>query len=121
MTELGQETKMPNSISVATLRELLAGPAPPIVLDVRRQQAFTDDPNIIPGALRRLPESVDSWAAELPPGCHVVAYCVHGHQVSQGVSAHLEQLGIDAHFLEGGIEQWKNDGGSTLKGSAGSE
>jgi thiosulfate sulfurtransferase len=56
---------MPDSVSVPTLRELLERSEPPIVLDVRRAQAFADSPDIIPGAARRLPESVESWADEL--------------------------------------------------------
>jgi Fe-Mn family superoxide dismutase len=102
---------MPASVSVAGLRELLKGSAPPIVLDVRRPQAFADSPQIIPGATRLLPEAVDTWASELPADRPVVAYCVLGQQVSQGVVARLEQLGITACFLEGGIEQYKADGG----------
>lgn len=105
---------MPDSVSVPALRELLKGSQPPIVLDVRRPQAFAESPNIIPGAARRLPESVDSWADELPTNCQVVAYCVLGQQVSQGVVARLEQLGIKASYLEGGIEQWRADGGPLL-------
>jgi thiosulfate sulfurtransferase len=101
---------MTSRLSVKALRELLAGPSPPVVLDVRRAQAFADSPAVIPGATRQLPDSVDSWAADLPRGCQVVAYCVLGQQVSQGVVARLEQLGIEASFLEGGIEQWKADG-----------
>jgi rhodanese-related sulfurtransferase len=102
---------MPDSVSVPALRELLKGSQPPLVLDVRRPQAFAESPSLIPGATRQLPETVDSWAAELPANCQVVAYCVLGQQVSQGVVARLEQLGIKASFLEGGIEQWKADGG----------
>ena len=105
---------MPDSVSVPALRELLDGPEPPIVLDVRRPQAFAESPETIPGAIRRLPDSVDSWVDELPQNCRVVAYCVLGHQVSQGVVARLEERGIKASFLEGGIEQWKTDGGPLL-------
>jgi thiosulfate sulfurtransferase len=105
---------MPDSVSVPALRELLKSSEPPIVLDVRRPHAFADSPDIIPGATRRLAESVDSWADELPTNCHVVAYCVHGGQVSQGVVASLEERGIKASFLEGGIEQWRADGGPLL-------
>ncbi len=102
---------MPKSISVAALREQLNSSSPPVVLDVRRPQHFADSPDTIPGAVRGLPEEVDSWAAELPAGRPVVAYCVLGQQVSQGVVARLEQLGIEACFLEGGIEEWKAEGG----------
>ena len=109
---------MPFSTSVATLRELLESSTPPIVIDVRRQQAFTESPSIIPGALRHLPEQVETWGTALPPGRHVVVYCVHGHQVSQVVAAQLERLGMNASFLEGGIVQWETDGGATLSGGA---
>lgn len=102
---------MADSVSVPALRKLLESSEPPIVLDVRRSQAFAGSPDIIPGATRRLPESVDAWAAELPANRQVVAYCVRGHEVSQEVVARLEQRGIKACFLEGGIEQWRADGG----------
>jgi rhodanese-related sulfurtransferase len=42
----------------------------------------------------------------------VVVYCVHGHEVSQGVAAVLQQRGIAARYLEGGIEEgWRTVGG----------
>lgn len=87
---------MPRSISVTELRERLEGAEAPVVLDVRRAPAFADSPSLIPGATRLEPEAVDAWAAELPKDRPVVAYCVLGHQVSQGVVARLEQLGVGA-------------------------
>jgi thiosulfate sulfurtransferase len=107
---------MPDSVSVENLRELLASSVPPIVIDVRRQQAFAESPAMIPGSLRRLPESVESWASELPAGGQIVVYCVHGHQVSQGVASQLQQLGLRAAFLAGGIEHWKSHGGLVQRG-----
>ena len=44
-----------------------------------------------------------------------MAYCVHGHEVSQGVAASLRQAGIQAAFLEGGIVAWKEQGLPTRK------
>jgi rhodanese-related sulfurtransferase len=93
------------------LRELLESSEPPLVLDVRRAHDFALSPDVIPGAIRRLPESVESWADELPTDRKAVAYCVHGRQVSQGVAAALEQRGIQACFLDGGVEKWKTEGG----------
>lgn len=37
----------------------------------------------------------------------VVVYCVHGHEVSQGVCATLRAIGVDAAYLEGGVEGWR--------------
>jgi hypothetical protein len=36
----------------------------------------------------------------------VVVYCVHGHEVSQGVTSALRTAGVDAAYLEGGIAGW---------------
>jgi len=44
--------------------------------------------------LRRDPETVATWAKELPRASTVVAYCVHGHDVSQGVATALNGNGI---------------------------
>jgi rhodanese-related sulfurtransferase len=49
----------------------------------------------------------------------VVVYCVHGHEVSNGVVARLRDLGLEALLLEGGIEAWKASGGSVTAWSGG--
>jgi hypothetical protein len=54
------------SISVAQLQVELAGQEPPIVIDVRRDQAFRDATQMLSGALRRDPDGVASWAQTLP-------------------------------------------------------
>ena len=41
----------------------------------------------------------------------VVVYCVHGHEVSQGVCQTLRDDGYQVRFLEGGIESWTESGG----------
>lgn len=96
-----------NAITVSELRSTLAEGKPPIVLDVRRQPAYRTATDTISGALRRDPDAVGQWAKALPPGSSVVAYCVHGHEVSQGVARSLDESGISARYLEGGIEVWK--------------
>jgi hypothetical protein len=63
---------------------------------------------MVAGALWRDPERVSVWASELPHASHVVAYCAHGHEVSQGVAKALGERGIAAQYLRGGIEEgWK--------------
>jgi len=67
---------------------------------------------MISGALRRDPDDVYAWANELPRAESVVVYCVHGHEVSQGIARTLAERGIAARYLEGGIEEgWKAQGG----------
>jgi rhodanese-related sulfurtransferase len=82
--------------------------AAPFLLDVRRAEAFNADERVIVGAARRTPESVGDWLRELPAGRPIVAYCVHGHEVSQNVARALRAAGLEATYLEGGMAQWKD-------------
>jgi rhodanese-related sulfurtransferase len=93
-------------------RRLAAFP-PPTLVDVRRQPAFDQDPNVISGALRRLPDAIDTWAAALEPWRPVVVYCVRGHEVSQNAATALRSRGFDARYLEGGLERWRAEGRAT--------
>ncbi len=103
---------MDASITASALKSALAGSKPPLVIDVRKPPAFRAAPDMIAGALRRDPAAIPAWAKELPRAASVVAYCVHGHEVSQGAAQALRDLGITARYLEGGIEEgWKAAGG----------
>jgi rhodanese-related sulfurtransferase len=92
------------SVAVSDLRARLRGENPPIVIDVRKALAFLAAPDMIRGALRRDPAAVESWRRTLPAAADVVVYCVHGHEVSQGVAKAL-----GARYLEGGIEHWDGE------------
>jgi hypothetical protein len=61
-------------ITPQVLAEQLAGPHPPIVLDVRARAHYDQDADQIPGSVRVLPDQVAAWATTEPPGV-VVAYC----------------------------------------------
>jgi rhodanese-related sulfurtransferase len=92
-----------------------------LIIDVRREEAFRWATDMVAGALWRDPERVTEWAGELPRASRVVAYCMHGHEVSRGVAKALGEQGIDARVLEGGIEQgWKPAGGALDRKAAGS-
>jgi rhodanese-related sulfurtransferase len=97
---------MDASISAAELRKSLSSSAPPLVIDVRRNERFQESTYLIKGALRRDPATVDQWKASLPRGTRVVVYCVHGHEVSQNAAKAL-----GASYLEGGIEHWREESG----------
>ena len=100
-----------NAISVAELKNACVSASRPLVLDVRRAAAFRDSGESLAGALHRDPETVAQWAEALPRGADVVAYCVHGHEVSQSVAAALNGRGIRARYLQGGLAQWKAEAG----------
>ncbi len=97
-------------MSVNELRTLLDSDAMPTVIDVRKPAAFEGDTTILPNARWRDPAEVDRWRSELDPAAPVFVYCVHGHEVSQGVAKVLRRYGHDVHVLEGGIEAWREAG-----------
>jgi rhodanese-related sulfurtransferase len=95
------------SISSQQLYEHLGTASAPILVDVRRQDAFGNDDRLIIGAMHRPPEEVERWRNEFSASRPIVAYCNHGREVSQGVAAALRGAGVDAVYLEGGIGGWK--------------
>jgi rhodanese-related sulfurtransferase len=102
-----------SSINVAKLSASLDGASAPLVIDVRREEAFLKDTKTIAGALRRDPQRVSAWARELPSAGKVVVFCVHGHEVSQNVAKALNEQGRETAYLDGGIAEWLAAGGST--------
>lgn len=62
-------------ITPQALAEQLAGPNPPIVLDVRARAQYDQDEHQIPGSVRVLPDQVEAWANTELPQRAVVAYC----------------------------------------------
>jgi rhodanese-related sulfurtransferase len=110
---------MDASISPKQLQEVCQSGQPSIVIDVRREPAFLTALDMLAGALRRDPAKVNVWADELPSAASVVAYCVHGHEVSQGAARALRERGIQAQFIEGGLEAWRAMDGALMRKPAG--
>ena len=94
----------------ADLSAQMASNQAPLLIDVRKNEAFAVSTVTLPGALRRDPLQVEAWAATLPTAGSVLVYCVHGHEVSQGVQRFLQKQGINAKYLQGGIEAWRAAG-----------
>ena len=80
---------MDASLTPAALQQALRSSQPPLVIDVRKTPAFLAATDMMRGALRRDPAAVESWRRTLPAAAQVVVYCVHGHEVSQGVAKAL--------------------------------
>ncbi len=78
-----------------------------------------ESPDVIPGAIRRLPDAVDAWAAPLEPWRPVVVYCVRGHEVSQNAATALRARGLDTRYLEGGLEHWRAESFATQAATQG--
>ena len=99
---------MDASISSRDLQAAIRSGRAPLIIDVRRRPVFKAAKDLIAGALWRDPALAASWAEGLPSASEVVAYCAHGHEVSQDVAKALNELGIAARYLEGGLEEgWK--------------
>jgi rhodanese-related sulfurtransferase len=98
------------SISPHDLYARLVSDTAPIVVDVRRDDDFANTDRLVVPAFHRSPDEVERWREDLPSGRPVVAYCFHGHEVSQGVASALRIMGVDANFLEGGIAGWTEQG-----------
>ena len=103
------------SVSSNDLYARLGTASAPVLLDVRRDEAFSKDDSLIIGAFHRSPEGVEPWSKDLAPDHPVIAYCVHGHEVSQDVAARLHWAGVRAAYLEGGIAGWRAAGLPTRK------
>lgn len=93
-----------NACSATDLAAQSHTPDALLLIDVRKHGAFLDASSTLPGALRRDPLQLDAWVNTLPAARAVCVYCVHGHEVSQGVARALRAQGRAAHFLVGGIE-----------------
>ena len=112
------DTAIAKSISVQSLRASLGRAHSPLVIDVRRLQAFDADTVVIASAIWRDPFAIRDWLKFLPTQRQIAVYCVHGHEISKNVCADLRNAGFDAYFLEGGIDGWQAEQGPTTKKQA---
>jgi len=106
------------SINVAQLAAWIAEGRLLKVLDVRRAPAFEKNPSLIPGAERVPPDQLDAWSRGNNRAVPVVAYCVFGHEVSQGAASALKGQGFEGVFLAGGISEWQSQGLPTTASDA---
>jgi len=102
------------TISPQYLLSRLGSAQQPLILDVRRKQAFDQDPRMIAGAVWRDPFTVGDWLKFLPRHRDIAVYCVHGHEISRNAAAALTAGGLHAVVLEGGIESWTAGGAPTI-------
>lgn len=100
-----------HAISVATLSSYLTESDQPVIIDVRREGARKASGVTIAKSSRRDPALWLDWKDEVAAmSGPVVFFCVHGHEVSQGLTAALCAMGKDAKYLEGGFSEWQKVG-----------
>ncbi|WP_029063058.1 sulfurtransferase/chromate resistance protein [Labrenzia sp. DG1229] len=98
-----------NSISISQLSRLIGTPESPVIVDVRIDEDFNDDPHLIPGSFRH-PFSKISEISDRLKGRKVAIACWRGLKLSEGVAATLRSDGISAENLEGGCIAWREAG-----------
>lgn len=104
----------PTEISCQNLARLVGLPDCPALLDVRTEEDFAADPQLIPTAIRRDWRAAGEWADAFA-GREVVVICERGLKLSQGAAALLRHGGAAAVSLEGGIAAWREAGLPVLK------
>jgi rhodanese-related sulfurtransferase len=90
-------------ISADALRAWLAGPNPPLVLDVREKAPY--DVGHVTGALLRPARSLLDGSANLKAGQRVLIYDQDG-RLSATLIGLLRAHGVDAYQLAGGYVSW---------------
>ncbi len=97
----------PVQITHSQLLRLIGTPNAPVILDVRIDEDFDADPQLIPGAYR-VPFTQVETQAEILRGKKVVVYCQKGLKISEGSAAILRCCGVDAEVLKGGQFAWRD-------------
>jgi membrane protein DedA with SNARE-associated domain/rhodanese-related sulfurtransferase len=109
-------TRMPR-ISVDELHQLLAGDAPPLVIDVRGEAGVKVDPRRIPGALSYTLKALQQRKLVLPLDGQrdVVLYCNCPNEVTAAMAARvlLARGARRAWPLTGGLDAWVASGHAT--------
>jgi len=96
-----------NEISVQKLAKLIGTPECPVIIDVRINEDFDAEPNLIPTAFRHSFDCIETLAEKLHNHA-VIIYCQKGLKLSQGAAAILRSKGVKAEVLEGGEYAWRN-------------
>lgn len=102
----------PTEITVNQLARLIGTAEAPTIIDVRIDEDFDLDPQILPTATRCPHTEIAKLAPQLKDK-KVVIYCQKGKKISQGAMAILRSMDIDAESVEGGHFGWR-DAGQTL-------
>jgi len=93
-----------NEIDSRSLQQKLAGPNPPLVVDVRNLPELVQ--GRIEGSVHIPMNELPARLAEIPEGREVVTVCQKGMR-SFNAAGWLRQLGRSATSLQGGMDQWK--------------
>lgn len=97
----------PNEITPQQLLRLIGTPDAPMIVDISIDPDFTEDPFMIPGAVRH-PHTDIAGLLDLIGNKPVVITCQQGIKLSQGLVARLRADGYAAEYLSGGNYGWRD-------------
>ncbi len=107
---------MDAAITPIELKHRLAAFPPPTLIDVRRQPAFEQDPDVVPGALRRLARDRRilgrTRSSRGDPSSSTACAATRSARAPRRRCA---RYGLDARYLAGGLEQWRAEGHATKR------
>ena len=98
-----------NSAPANILMRRIGTPDCPVILDVRIDADFDEDPYLIPTSMRLPHDQVQTRAVDLG-NKDVIVVCQKGLKLSHGVAAVLRCEGVNAQVLEGGMFAWRDAG-----------
>jgi rhodanese-related sulfurtransferase len=98
------------SVSVTELVGLLTGEGGPLLIDLRKEPDYAEDPRLLPGAAKRSLEEIETWGKTLPRDRDVVVYCAQGKWVGAEAADWLRARGFAARQVEGGFAAWRDAG-----------
>jgi rhodanese-related sulfurtransferase len=98
------------AISPKDLWNAIATHDAPLIVDVRRHEAYAQSPQLLPAALWRDAAAASQWSNEFDRAQPIVVACKAGHEMSQWTIAQLRGADFDARVLEGGYEAWAKAG-----------
>jgi len=99
------------SMSVEELSALMATAPGLQVVDARPRNYVSRNPDTMPQAIWRDPESVDDWCGQLSSDAPVFVYCAYGFEVGCKVATTLRERGFDARYIRGGLAAWNGTAG----------
>jgi rhodanese-related sulfurtransferase len=99
----------PTEITVSQLSRLLGTSAAPVIIDVRIDDDFALDPDLIPTAFRHPFDDIAALVQKVADK-PVVVYCQKGKKISQGAMSLLRSHGVRAETLQGGHFAWRDAG-----------
>jgi rhodanese-related sulfurtransferase len=100
---------------MAEVRRRLDDGEPILFVDARREEAWQDSSEKLPGAVRVPPDAVDENARHVAKNRPILIYCTCPHEKSSSkVAQRLADLGFsDVAVLVGGMDEWIDSGEAT--------